>query len=246
MEKILKDKSKTNLFIDIIMLILMMAIAGIGLLMKYVLVAGYERNAIYGNRVDLAFLGLTRHEWGTIHLIVSLTFLGLLILHTILHWNMIVCIFKKMLPKRTIRIALASILTIFILLLVSFPLFVEPEIIDKVPMHKGRNNRNNNSTSEFGDTTELSKSTDTTALGNNANKYNNKEQNSTIEEYEVYGSQTLQFVADKYSVPASTIAADLGIPVTLAGERLGRLKKQYSFTMDDVKSSISKYKKSLK
>ena len=93
--------------------------------------------------------------------------------------------------------------------------------------HKNRNSRNNNSDSAFNNTSELSTSADTKV-------------------YDVNGSQTLQFVADKYNVPVSTITADLKIPVTLAGEKLGRLRKSYLFTMDDVRNSISNYKKNVK
>ncbi len=63
------------------------------------------------------------------------------------------------------------------------------------------------------------------------------------EEIEVTGSQTLQYVAKKYNVPASVIAADLNIPKGLNEEKLGRLKKQYPFQMEDVRASITKYKK---
>ena len=56
------DKSKLNLIIDVIMLLLMMPIAGIGFMMKYVLVPGFERNVLYGNNVDLEFWGQTRHQ----------------------------------------------------------------------------------------------------------------------------------------------------------------------------------------
>jgi len=246
MKRILINKPKFNLSIDIILLLLMMAIAGIGLLMKYVLIAGFERNALYGNHVDLLFGGLTRHQWGTIHFIISITFFGLLILHIIFHWNMIVCTLRRMVPHKTLRIALTGVFTIIFLLLISFPLLVEPEIIEKGPLHRGRNNRNINSTSECSDSNKQLNSANTAVLDSNTKDFNKKNQHLANEEYEVYGYQTLQFVADKYNVPASTIAADLKIPVTLATEKLGRLRKQYSFTMDDVKNSISNYKKSLK
>jgi len=227
MERILKDKSKLNLSLDIIMLLLIMAIAGIGFLMKYVLIPGFQKNVLYGKHVDLVLWGLPRHQWGTIHLVLSIAFLVLLILHFLLHWNMIVCIFKRMITHKSLRIAFAGMLTVIIILFISFPLFVEPEIIDKIPMHKNRNSRNNNSDSAFNNTSELSTSADTKV-------------------YDVNGSQTLQFVADKYNVPVSTITADLKIPVTLAGEKLGRLRKSYLFTMDDVRNSISNYKKNVK
>lgn len=59
----------------------------------------------------------------------------------------------------------------------------------------------------------------------------------------MHGGMTLQYAADKYNVPVSVIAADLKIPENLADVKLGRLRKQYHFTMDDIRNSISSYKK---
>ena len=83
------DKSKANLIIDALLFLCVMAITGIGLLMKYVLLPGKETTAIYGRKVDLFLFGMDRHAWGRIHLILAFVFLGLLTLHVVLHWNMI-------------------------------------------------------------------------------------------------------------------------------------------------------------
>lgn len=237
------DKSKFNLSIDMIMLLLMMAIAGIGFLMKYILIPGFQRNTLYGSNVDIEFLGLTRHQWGTIHLIMGLIFLGLLILHLILHWNMILNIFKRMISHKTWRIAFASLLTVISLFLISFPLFVKPEIVDRDTLHRSRNDRDINSLHGFTGPNQFSNQTYTAIEDSNiAGKQTSgsRYHQSAKEEYEVFGYQTLQFVADKYNVAASKIAADLKVPVTMTGEKLGRLKREYSFTMDDVRESIIK------
>jgi len=238
------DKSKLNLIIDLIMLLLMMPIAGIGFLMKYVLVPGFERNVLYSNNVDLEFWGQTRHQWGSIHLILSITFLVLLFLHTILHWKMIVCIFRKMIPRKTLRIVLVGLITVMGLLLISFPLFVRPEIVEKEPLHRNRHD-NNNLAPGVSLKNESPRQKDSISINGSpkTNQGNKRHLHSSKEEIEVYGSQTLQFVADKYNVPVSIIAADLKIPQTLSEEKLGRLKKQYLFTMDDVRASIVNYKK---
>jgi len=239
------DKSKLNLSIDMILLLLMMPIAGIGFLMKYILIPGIQRNPIYGNNVDLEFWGLSRHEWGTIHLVLSLTFLALLILHIYFHWNMILNILKRMIPNKTWQIVFASLLTVISLLLISFPLFVKPEIVEREPLYRNRNDKNINLLHGLTEPNQFSKKTDNTLLDNNiTGKQNIFRQNhqSANEEYEVFGYQTLQFVANKYNVPVSKIAADLNIPLTMTGEKLGRLKKRYSFTMDDVRTSISKHR----
>ena len=38
---------------------------------------------------SLAVLGLTRHEWGSIHLILAAAFFGILAIHLVLHWRWI-------------------------------------------------------------------------------------------------------------------------------------------------------------
>ena len=89
-----KNKTKINLVIDSTMLLVLMTIAGLGFLIKFVLIPGYKRNAFYQGDVELYFMGLTRHEWGRIHLLLGFVLLFLLLLHIILHWYMIVCILK--------------------------------------------------------------------------------------------------------------------------------------------------------
>jgi len=157
-----------------------------------------------------------------------------------------------MIPGKTLCYVSAVLLTVVSLLMVSFPLFVKPEIVAKEVLHQNinnrnnRNNRNNNSLSELPLLRETDQKTDSAAfkIHKQAMQMNDKDHNHHAnEEYEVNGSETLQFVADKYNVPASKIAADLKVPERMTGEKLGRLKKQFLFTMDDVRNSISKNKR---
>jgi hypothetical protein len=124
-------KPKLNLVIDALLLLCLAAIAGIGLLMKYVLVPGYLRWEIYGRNVDLFLYGLDRHQWGTIHLIIGLVFLSLLVLHIILHWQMIVGIYRGLIPNRFARWMTALVLICITILLLSFAYFVKPEVIEQ-------------------------------------------------------------------------------------------------------------------
>ena len=55
------EKSKLNLIIDGLLLLCITVIVGIGFLIKYVLVPGYQRWQIYNRNVDLFFWGLDRH-----------------------------------------------------------------------------------------------------------------------------------------------------------------------------------------
>ncbi len=88
-------KNTLNYIVDIFMFILMMAIIGIGFLMKFALISGQEKWIKYGRNVEETFLGLDRHGWGKVHLIIGLILFGVLILHLILHWGSITRFFKN-------------------------------------------------------------------------------------------------------------------------------------------------------
>jgi hypothetical protein len=121
-------KAKLNLIIDVLLLLALAMIAGIGLLMKIVLVPGYMRREIYGRNVELFFWGLDRHQWGAIHFIISIVFIALIILHIVLHWQMIVGIYRNLIPNRSVRWIIALILLAITILLSVFPYFIKPKI----------------------------------------------------------------------------------------------------------------------
>ena len=128
---IIMKRAKLNLIIDALLLLCLAAIAGIGLLIKYVLVPGYQRWEIYGRNVSLFLWRLDRHQWGTIHFIIGLVFLALLVLHVVLHWSMVVGIYRRLIPNRFARWVIALILICITALLFSFPYLVKPEVIEQ-------------------------------------------------------------------------------------------------------------------
>jgi hypothetical protein len=134
-----KDKPKINLTIDTIMFVVLMAIVGIGFLMKYVLVPGYIRNLMYDGNINLYFLGLNRHGWGSIHLWLSFLLLFLLAFHIILHWKMIVCIFQRMVPIKRWRIVISVIIVGIGLFMALFPFLIKPKQLLREPRHRNKN-----------------------------------------------------------------------------------------------------------
>jgi hypothetical protein len=131
-------KSKLNISIDILLFVLLVTMAGIGFLMKFVLVPGEFRNEIYGNNVNLEFFGLTRHEWGFIHLILGIIFLVLLVLHIILHWKLIVSLLKCLFPARVVRYSVIGIICFIALLTLVSPFILKPEKVPFEPKHRNR------------------------------------------------------------------------------------------------------------
>jgi len=108
-------KSKLNLIIDALLLLCIASIAGIGLLMRNVLVPGY-------------FWGLDRHQWGTIHFVIALVLLALLVLHVVLHWAVIVGIYRKLMPNVKARWITAIILLAITITLAFFSYAVHPVV----------------------------------------------------------------------------------------------------------------------
>jgi len=124
------DKRKVNLVIDALMFLCLMAIAGIGLLIKFVLIPGKDRWGKYGRNVDLRFLQMDRHEWGTIHLVCGLVLLSLLVLHIALHWRQIVGIYRILVRGKMTRRIIAVIFVAICVALALFPFIVKTEVTE--------------------------------------------------------------------------------------------------------------------
>lgn len=131
------NKGKLNFLIDALMFLCIAAIAGLGFLMKYVLIPGKETWALYGKKVELSWLGLDRHAWGAMHLYLGFLLLSLLVLHIILHWKMIIGLLHKFITPANLRTKVAIVFIIFCTALLFFLFFINPEIDDRAP-GKGR------------------------------------------------------------------------------------------------------------
>ncbi|WP_179319642.1 DUF4405 domain-containing protein [Winogradskyella helgolandensis] len=127
-------KSSWNFILNATMTLCMSAIVGVGFLIKYTLISGRDRKAIYGQNVELYFLNLDRHQWGTIHLYLSFVLIGLLVLHIFLHWKVFTAVYKKIIKVQfTKRIVAFSFITICALLIL-MPFFIHPKL---EPIEKG-------------------------------------------------------------------------------------------------------------
>jgi hypothetical protein len=123
------NRSRLNFLIDIVMTVLMAAVAGLGFLINWVLIPGEERPAVYGSRVDLYWLGLDRHEWGDVHLALGVALLVLLVLHVALHWSQVAGIWRRMVASGAARVILALVLLVLVIVLMAFPVFIQPEVV---------------------------------------------------------------------------------------------------------------------
>ncbi len=240
----LKSKTKINFLIDAVMFLQMMAIAGIGFMIKYVLVPGFKRYDTYGKDVDLTFWGLDRHEWGSIHLYISFSFLFLLILHIVLHWNMVVCIFKNMVLNHKTRLIVVLAFLLLSIMFIIGPLFINPDVSNWQGNHHHGHHHGNQAMPRNNNNTTQHDITETTITPENNNKNSSKMQKSqenhheNLQSIEVYGYMTINEVAEKFNIEAAGICKKADIPEKYANEKLGRLKKMYGFRLSEIKSIV--------
>jgi hypothetical protein len=232
------NKPKLNLSIDILMFLVMIPIAGIGFLIKYVLVPGFKRNDIYGRDVELYYWGIDRHQWGTIHLILGFVLLFLLLLHISFHWKQIVCIFKCMVGKRLWRIALSITWIVFTIVFGIIPLFLTPEVKEGVSHHAHSNEPGKGYYSEQREHKNQVVPQPGTEQSQGVTTLEENHKHIKHSDIEIFGYMTINEVAEKYNVPAKELAKSINVPVVYNNERLGRLKKKYTFQLNDLKDYI--------
>ena len=230
------NKIKINFIVDLVMFAALMTMAGIGLLIKYVLIPGYKRNIIYGEDVELFYQGLDRHQWGTIHLTVSFIFLFLLILHITLHWKQIVSIYNRMIPKKNLRNVLATLFISITMLSGILPFMIQPQLKRQI-LHKHVREIKLKTSEEINRLSE--------SYNSGANRVNSSNKGSdAIHEHnnnvtvEVYGYMTLQQVSDFYEIPIDELTEIIHVPKDASNEKLGRLRKQYTFHLSELKKYI--------
>jgi hypothetical protein len=126
--KKMAEKPKWNFVIDAVMFILLMPLVGIGLLIKYILIPGIERWAVYGKNVQITLLGMDRHQWGYIHLIIGLCLIALFLLHLLLHLKWIVGMFRNGIKNTWLRFVVGILFVGICTILVVFPFLIKPEV----------------------------------------------------------------------------------------------------------------------
>ena len=109
-------RATLNFMVDLIALVNLLLLAATGAVMKWVLPPGSGgggRGFGYGFRGGRGpgpgggqirqLFGLGRHDWGYVHFILALVFVGLILVHIVLHWKWIkTCARSLLLPSRKV------------------------------------------------------------------------------------------------------------------------------------------------
>ncbi len=227
-------KATINFIINALMFLCMSAVVGIGFLIKYTLINGQERWIVYKDNVELYFWGLDRHEWGAIHLIIGYVFLGLLVLHIVLHWKIIVCVYDKIFQKKQVRKLISIVFITVCLLLIVVPFLIKPSI-GKTEKGAGKQTTDYNKPIKTEDNiTQENKNLDITK--------HTKTHKRPYQRIEIKGFMSLDEISKKYQVPTKVIKTKLNVPISISdNQKLSWIRKKYNIEMHDVEAIIKEY-----
>jgi hypothetical protein len=257
-------KSNLNFLIDAIMFMILLTIAGLGFLMKYVLIPGEQRWVKYGENVDLSFWGLDRHQWGSVHTVLGYIFLGLLVLHILLHWKWIVVIYHRLVDNTVLRYALGGTFVLASLILLTSSFFISPRVqrytrgrgnygkmVHVAPEFSVATRTDSNRVHPIRQTPARSKRTDNNgtvktpaaadSLQEEAEVLQDKSHHSE-NSHQIRGYMNLAAISNRYGVPIDHLIDKLELPSDVSSqERLGWLRRKYSFKMSDIGIIIDEY-----
>jgi hypothetical protein len=215
-------RSTLNFVIDALTFALFLFLTATGFVLRYALPAGSGRisggGQGYGAMArDITVLwGLDRHQWGEIHFTISVFILILLSLHLVLHWRWILAVVRgKKREGSGARVALGAMGILGLLFLAISPFFSSPEQFTRNELKSG-----------------LSAEAQTEAL-------------APSHDDSIRGNMTLQEIENETGVSAQELIRHLGMPPeTPVQEKMGRLRKQYGFTMEQVREAVDELQKS--
>ena len=242
-------RQKLNITIDIIMFLVMVALAVIGFIIRYILIPGSERWEKYGRNVDLTCWGLDRHEWGFIHLILGIVLVVLLVLHIVFHWAMIVCYIKRLLPKLFWRYTVVGGMIILSCIFIAAPFYLSPKTGEPIrgqgegywPMNFGEAVTPDvvRDKADLADTPDEGKVILSADEVEEVKAEEKKAHEKEIRVLDIKGFNTIGELASLHGISAADLKEGLNIPSVVSNnEQLGRIRRIYGFTMREVEDCI--------
>lgn len=214
-------KTDWQFLVDTLLFICMFGIALIGIFLAFIIPEGPSAQPS-----SKYFLNLHRHQWGNIHLYLSLTFIALIIIHLTLDWKWIKAkagkIFKKRWKTALISPVLVSIFVVFL-----FWLFYpkEPGAYEEYGRGEGRGAGREGGWA-------YSQETDTAQR----EALEAQDQNTIT----ITGTMTLLDLEKASGIPVSRITEALGLPSNVSEkETLGRLRKKHGFSMIELRDALT-------
>lgn len=208
-------RNTLNLLIDLVSAIVMFGMIATGLIIRFALPPGSGRSRLLWT--------WGRHDWGDVHFWLAVAAGVLLLVHVALHWqwvcNMTLHFFRRAEGDRAYPGALGRNIAGAVLVVMLIGMFAGFNWIARISVQTA------------------SGGTELRAVGGaepGQDRGGQGGENSAIR-----GSMTLAEVAVAGGIPVNKLRTALGVPATVSPEeRLGRLRQQYGFTMEQVREAV--------
>jgi hypothetical protein len=231
--------------VDTLLFVCIIGIASIGILMGLVIPQGPQ-----ASEKAKYFLGLHRHQWGNIHFYLSIAFICLVVIHIVLSWSWIKGkarqLFKRGWGTVLILTGVMSLLSIFL-----FWAFTPriPGAYEDYGIGAGRKAKREVFESPYPqegrpEQKEIREMKEEQSLADPPEKeHEQKSARGLLAEDAsgilISGQMTLFDIESKTGISAKRIADELNLPAGAPlNETLGRLRKRYLFTMQEVRDAV--------
>jgi len=214
------SRNRLNLVVDLLAYLAMAGLIATGIILHFRLPPHSRSDAM---------LGLTRHEWGSIHFYTALSLLVLMVLHIVLHWKWVTHTFAALFGgERAAKpgAGLGGATLLIVLGLVVATLISAPWA---VPVREG----GAASASEHGRAADGSP-TPPASMPHGEQAEGGQD---------IRGKSTIADAAAAAGVPVGRFLAELKLPPgTSPTESLGRLRQEHGFTLADVRELVARLK----
>ncbi len=227
-----------NFVIDAVTLVVMLAMVGSGLVVRYVLPPG---SGGHGGGPGLAVWGLGRHGWGDVHFWLAVAIGVLVAVHVALHWRWICATTRHWVRSNGVENGklTGAALNLYgvgfvacLVVLVGGFFWVATASVVSTGGARGGPGRH-------ADHAQLASQPDT-AVPQAAHVHADATNAHDHDIPPVRGSMTLREAAATSGMAVDRLKTALGLPSdTPADERLGRLKRQHGFEMTDVRRALA-------
>lgn len=223
-----------NFLVDLLALLAMIGLLFTGLVDKYLLPPGSRG----GHGLEL--WTLSRHEWGDIHFWFAVSLIVLLILHVMLHWTWVCVIVQRATPgagspARAWSPGARNLFGLIFALVLAGGLgvslwFAGTQVVQTDEPTRG--NRRNGARQDVPVTQERA-------------PIPREHADSSTADAHISGRTTLREAALAAHLEPQQLKAVLGLPASVPDdERLGRLRQQYGFDIDEVRQLIESHNRS--
>lgn len=246
------NKNRMNLLIDLLAYCAFAGLAATGLLLAYRLPSGSGAAAV---------LGLTRHEWGSVHFYLAAGLLVLMIAHVVLHWRWVTNTFGALLAARAPRrpgAGLGGTLALLALGAVTAVLLAAPWLLAVEGAGSRRGEGRGRAAHQGGgrgasaerertaagpQAPDDAASADPTPRERGAGRRAEGGQGSGERRNDIRGNMTLAEAAAAAGADLPRLLAALQLPADTPGiARLGHLRQEHGFTMEDVRGAAARLK----